>query len=99
MYKDVISYQLAKNISEDFLLKVAARIINEWMTKQAGFIQWEIHRDSSGGYTDIVSWESKDAATKCEEEMVHIPNGQEWFACYKEGSISSKNLNQLGSFK
>lgn len=98
MYKDVISYKLAENVTEEHLLNVAGKIIKSWMSKQPGFIKWEIHKNSNGGYTDIVYWESKDDAKKSEADMVNIPNANDWFACYEEGSISSKNLTQVDIF-
>ena len=99
MYKDVISYKLAENVSDDRLLKVASDVLENWMNKQPGFIKWEIHTESDGGYTDIVYWESKDAAKKAEADMVNIPNAGEWFSCYEEGSISSKNLYHVATFR
>jgi len=100
MFKDIITYELADGIDEEHLLKVAGNIIESWMSKQPGFIQWDIHKDSIGeGYTDIVYWESREAAQNSEQDMVNIPNAGEWFSCYKEGSIGSQNLEQIGSFK
>jgi len=98
MYKDVISYQLAENISEEDLLNVAKEIIENWMSKQPGFIKWEIHKSSENGYTDIVYWESKEDAKKSEEDMINNPNFTDWYSCYKEGSITSINLSQIASF-
>jgi len=68
------------------------------MRNQKGFEKWEIHTNADGSYTDIVYWENKDAAKKAELEMANIPNAGDWFACYKEGSINSKNLTKVGSF-
>lgn len=99
MYKDIISYQLAANVTEQELLTVADRILNEWMGNQPGFIRWEIHKDSEDGYTDIVYWESKEAAQKAEKEMKNIPDASEWFDCYLEGSIKSEHLNQIAVFR
>jgi hypothetical protein len=98
MYKDIISYKLAKGISEEHLLNVAGEIIKSWMSKQPGFIKWEIHQNNDGGYTDIVYWESKEDAKKSEADMVNIPNANDWYSCYEEGSISSKNLSQVATF-
>ena len=44
VYKDIISYRLAEGVSEEHLLKVAAEVLSGWMSKQAGFVKWEIHR-------------------------------------------------------
>ena len=100
MFKDIITYELDDGIDEQHLLKVASEIIESWMSKQAGFIQWDIHKDAIGeGYTDIVYWETREAAQEAEQQMGNIPNAADWFTCYKEGSISSQNLKQIGSFK
>ena len=99
MYKDIISYQLADEVTEAHLLSVAARIAESWMTKQPGFIKWEIHKDNTGGYTDIVYWNSKEDAKEAENEMVNIPNANDWYECYKENSIESKNLEQVRRFE
>jgi len=100
MYKDIISYQLAKGVDQQHLLKVAKSIIESWMNKQPGFIRWEIHKSANDdSYTDIVYWESQEDAKNSEKEMMNIPNGAEWFACYKEDSINCLNLQQVGTFK
>ena len=98
MYKDIITYELAENKTKEELIKIAKQIVNEWMKNQAGFIKWEIHTNSEGTYTDIVYWKSKDAAKIAEKEMVKIPNASEWYGCYKEGTISSKNLTTIAEF-
>ena len=98
MYKDIISYKLADGVSEENLLKVADEVLEGWMRNQAGFVKWEIHRNSGGDYTDIVFWESEDDQKAAQADMVNIPNAGEWFSCYEEGSISSVNLTQIASF-
>ena len=99
MYKDIISYELAENISEEHLLNVAGDVLENWMSKQSGFKKWEIHRNRDGDYTDIVYWESEGDARNAQEDMVNIPNATDWYSCYEKGSISSKNLNQVATFK
>jgi hypothetical protein len=68
------------------------------MKKLPGFKKWEIHRNKEGSYTDIVYWESEEAAKNAEKEMVNIPHAGDWYACYKQGSISSKNLSFIEEF-
>ena len=92
MYKDVINYQLADGVDEAQLIDVAEKIVHDWMKKQKGFLGWEINQNEDGSYTDIVSWESADAAKKAELAMVNIPNAGDWYACYNVESISSKKL-------
>ncbi len=99
MYKDIISYQLADEVTEEHLLSVAARIVESWMTKQPGFIKWEIHKNNAGGYTDIVYWNSKEDAKRAEKEMTNIPNANDWYECYKENSIESQNLEEVRRFE
>ncbi len=98
MYKDVVSYKLAENVTEERLLEVATNLLANWMSKQPGFVKWEIHREDNGDYTDIVYWESKDAAKKAEEDMRNIPNSGDWFSCYELSSIATKHLHHLATF-
>lgn len=98
MYKDIISYELAENMTQEHLLKIAQQIVTDWMKKQSGFIKWEIHTNNDGSYTDIVYWKSQQDAKNAEKEMANIPNAVDWFSCYKEGTISSKNLTTIAEF-
>ncbi len=98
MYKDIITYELAKNVSKEHLIKIAKQIVNDWMKNQIGFVKWEIHSNNEGSYTDIVYWKSKEDAKTAEKEMANIPNASEWYGCYKEGTISSKNLTKIAEF-
>jgi len=98
MYKDLISYQLAENTSLEDLKKVAQQVVDSWMKKQPGFQKWEINSNSDGSYTDIVTWDSKEDADKATAAMANIPNAGAWYACYKEGSISSIKLTSLAKF-
>ena len=98
MYKDVISYELAEGITIQHLLSVVQMVIKEWMQHRPGYIKWEVHRNQNGNYTDIVYWESKEHAQEAEKEMLTIPHLTEWFACYKEGSISFINLTEITTF-
>jgi len=82
VYKDIITYELAENSSEQQLISIAKQIV-----------KWEIHTNNDGSYTDIVFWKSKEDAKIAEKEMVNIPNASEWYACYKEGTITSKKFD------
>ena len=87
-----------KNIPQEHLIKFAKQIVNDRMKNQGGFIKWEITTNSDGSYTDIVYWKSMEDAKVAEKEMVNIPNAADWYACYKEGTISSKNLTTIATF-
>ncbi len=99
MYKDIINYKLADNISEEHLQKTAKYIFDIWMKHQPGFVGWEIHQNKDGDYTDIVYWKSQEDAKKAEKEMSKIPNVSDWFDCYEEGSITYQNLTMITRFK
>lgn len=98
MYKDIISYELAEGISEEHLIKVAGKIVKEWMKQQPGFIKWEVHRLRDESFIDLVYWDSEADAKNAEKEMANIPNAGDWYACYKEGSIGGKNLFLIAHF-
>lgn len=98
MYRDIITYQLADNITKEHLIKVAQEVHSNWMKDQAGFISWEIHENKDGSFTDIVTWESEEAVKKSHDNMGNISNSREWFACYKEGTIGSKFITQVAKF-
>lgn len=96
MYKDILSYELAEGVSQEQLLKIAKEILDSWMSKQDGFLKWEIHKDVEGsGYTDIVYWKNEEVAKNAEKQMCNIPNAHEWYGCYKEGTILAKHLNKI----
>jgi len=98
MYKDIINYELAENVSIEQLLEVAKQVVRDWMMAQPGFISWEIHTNNEGSFTDIVCWQSEKDAKNAEKDMMNLPIATNWFSCYKEGSISSKNITQLAKF-
>lgn len=98
MYKDIITYELADNITEENLLSIAEQIIDSWMKNQSGFVKWEIHKNNKESYTDIVYWETEADAKSAEKKMGEIPNANDWYSCYKEGTIASKNLTLLSKF-
>jgi hypothetical protein len=98
MYKDIINYELAENVSMEQLIKIARDIVDSWMKNQTGFIKWDIHTHKDGSFTDIVYWENEEAAKLAEANMANIPNAGDWYGCYKEGSITSKNLSLVASF-
>ena len=95
MYKDIINYELADNVSKEGLLKIAEQIVKDWMKHQPGFVKWEIHTNSDKSFTDIVYWNTEQDAKNAEKEMANIPNANDWYGCYKQGSISSKNLHLI----
>ncbi len=98
MYIDMISYRLADGISQAHLMEVAEKVVKHWMADLPGFISWTIHQDQEGNYTDIVRWQSAEAAADAHKGMADIPDAGDWYACYMPGTITSKNLTELKSF-
>jgi len=98
MYRDIIHYELNEGVDEAYLKEVAQDILEKWMAHQPGFISWEMHKNKTGHYTDIVSWDSETDAKKAELSMAQLPDAAKWFACYKEDSIRSENIDRLTIF-
>lgn len=98
MYKDIINYQLAENITETHLLQVGKVVLESWMNKLPGFISWEINKNADGSYTDIVCWSSEKDIENAEKQMVNVPNAEAWLSCYEKKSISSRKLRSLIKF-
>jgi len=42
--------------------------------------------------------ENRKNAKNATKEIVNIPNASDWYGCYKEGTISSKNLTTIAEF-
>ena len=99
LYRDIIRYELAEGITQERLFEVAKDVLDNWMTKQKGFQGWEISKDQKDQYVDIVYWDSEEDAKNSQLDMHNVPNPQDWFACYKEGTIKSDNLKVFGTFK
>jgi hypothetical protein len=99
LYTDFIRYRLAPGITEETLLQSAEDVHTHWMSKQPGFLSWQINRlTNEKGYMDIVQWESKDAAKSAEANMKDLPPDCLWFQCYEMNSIISENGTKLGGF-
>ena len=98
MFVDVIRYQLANGISEDFLRDSAKDILETWMKEQEGFLGWDIGK-TEDGYTDLVFWRSKEDAEIATENMKDIPADHNWMKCYDFSTVKSEKIQNLMSFK
>lgn len=78
MYTDIIHYDLAKSVNYNRFLNITAKVLTDWMQHQKGFVSWTQHRNSRGGYTDIVIWESKEADQIAEDKMSENPHQKDW---------------------
>ena len=95
MYKDIISYTLAEWVTVEQLAAVAKKVLDDWMSKQEGFLGREINQDTDRQFVDIVSRASKDAADKANETMTDIPHAEQRYACYDMATISSSWVTQM----
>lgn len=95
MYSDFIQYKLADGITEDQLLQAAENIVESWMSKQPGFVGWQINKIADNEFIDVVQWESQAAAKAAEANMKDIPQDDPWFACYDVQSIISKSATEV----
>lgn len=99
MYTDIIRYRLKDGVTQEDLLDAAGEILESWMKKQVGFISWQINTSEDGEYTDIVQWESEEAAKKAEASMrSDLSFGNAWFACYNMSSISATKAREVKKF-
>lgn len=99
MYKDLISYKLAEDISKDELLNIAQKVFDEWMVFQEGFIKWEINQNPNGTFTDIVIWKNKESCFKAHQNMMSYKSLNEWIKCYNPSSISNSPVEEIKSFE
>lgn len=74
-----ISYKLKKNASvEDFLI-ASEKCNSEVLSKQKGFISWEVLRDGDT-WVDLVRWETAEDAKAAETAGAGNPASQEFYS-------------------
>ena len=74
-----ISYKLKKGASiEDFLL-ASKKCNNEVLSKQKGFISWEVLRDGET-WVDLVKWETAEDAKNAETAGSENPASHEFYS-------------------
>lgn len=74
-----ISYKLKKGVSvEDFLL-ASKECHDEVLSKQKGFISWDVLRDGDT-WVDLVKWETADDAKKGETAGADKPAAHKFYS-------------------
>lgn len=74
-----ISYKLKKAASvEDFLI-ASKKCHDEVLSKQKGFISWEVLRDGDT-WVDLVTWETADDAKNGETAGANNPVAREFYS-------------------
>ena len=74
-----ISYKLKKNVSEEALLLSSEKCHREVLSKQKGFICWEVLR-SGDTWVDLVKWETEEDAKNGETAGANNPAAHEFYS-------------------
>ena len=80
-----ISFKLKKGVSVEDFLRASKRCHDEVLSKQKGFISWEVLRDGDT-WVDIVKWETVEDAKNGETAGQSNPAAHEFYACLNMNS-------------
>lgn len=75
----IISYKLKENVSVDAFLSASAKCNQEVLSKQKGFISWEVLRDGDT-WVDLVKWETAEDAKNGETAGAGNPASKEFYS-------------------
>ena len=92
-----ISYQLKKDASvADFLL-ASKKCHDEVLSKQKGFISWDVLRDGET-WIDLVEWETAEAAKNGETAGAKNPASREFYAFINMNSCNLQRYSLEKSY-
>ena len=74
-----ISYKLKKGASVEEFLLASKKCNNEVLSKQKGFISWEVLRDGDT-WVDLVKWETAEDAKNAETAGADNPASYEFYS-------------------
>jgi len=74
-----ISYKIKKNVSEEDFLRASKKCNDEVLSKQKGFISWEVLRDGDT-WIDLVKWETAEDAKNGETAGAGNPASSEFYS-------------------
>lgn len=74
-----ISYKLKKGASVEDFLVASKKCHDEVLSKQSGFISWEVLRDDDT-WVDLVKWETAEDAKKGETAGAKNPAAREFYS-------------------
>ena len=74
-----ISFNLKKGVSEEDFLRASERCHSEVLSKQPGFISWEVLRDGDT-WVDLVRWETAEDAKNGETAGANNPVSHEFYS-------------------
>ena len=84
-----ISFKLKKDVSEEQFLRASEKCHNEVLSKQKGFISWEVLRDGDT-WVDLVRWETPEDAKNGETAGAANPAAHEFYACINMSSCKTR---------
>ena len=81
MFKAIwfISYKLKQNASVEEFLLASKKCHEGGLSKQKGFISWDVLRDGDTG-VDLVKWETAEDAKKGETAGANNPASREFYS-------------------
>ncbi len=74
-----ISYRLKKNVSVEDFLKASAKCNQDVLSKQKGYLSWEVLRDGDT-WVDLVKWENSEDAKRAETAGQNNPASHEFYS-------------------
>jgi hypothetical protein len=74
-----ISYELKKDVSTEEFLIASKKCYDEVLSRQKGFISWEVLRDGDT-WVDLVKWETAEDAKKGETAGANNPASHEFYS-------------------
>jgi len=80
-----ISFKLKKGVSQEEFLRASEECHREVLSKQKGFISWEVLRDDDT-WVDLVKWETVEDAQKAETAGQSNPAAHAFYACLNMNS-------------
>lgn len=93
----LITYKLAKNTSEQDFLPASEKMHGEFMSKQKGFISWQILAEADT-YTDVLIWETMEDAQNAMRAGGESTANQAFFSLFDPESIKMQFLTMKKSY-
>ena len=84
-----ISFKLKKDVSEKDFLLASEKCHNEVLSKQKGFISWEVFRDGDT-WVDMVKWETVEDAKNGETAGASNPAALDFYSFINMNSCKTR---------
>ena len=86
-----ISYKLMEGVSEADFLRASQKCNDEVLSKQKGFISWDVLRDGDT-WIDLVKWETLEDGKNGEVAGQSHPAAHEFYACLNMNSCKMQTF-------